>query len=327
VLWGNLKFSSLLTLPLVLAASMPAWSQANLPHPVNLVLQEGQTVWKDPRGPLTQKARELGLSPAEVHRIRKNVGYVYCPGDQAKGGASLGTGMLVGNGDQVVTDAHLFIDPETNLRREPLADCRFINLADPSAVVRFDFTGEKTYKFYAPFPKAAWYNDRAIVRLTHRIPGADPFPFDLDEAPLKRGDPLIMISAEQKRLTFSMPQHHVSITSQDRRWVIETDVNNEPIAQACRVMGYYARTARASSVVYSDCNDTEGASGSVILIRKPDGSLAARALLTQGGIPAADYKPFKVGSGVGYDDLSFTLSIGLDANVHDDITMMERAHE
>ena len=98
---------------------MPAWSQADLPHPVNLVLQEGQTVWKDPRGPLTQKAKELGLSPAEVHRIRKNVGYVYCPGDQAKGGASLGTGMLVGNGDQVVTDAHLFIDPETNLRREP----------------------------------------------------------------------------------------------------------------------------------------------------------------------------------------------------------------
>ncbi|WP_438275812.1 hypothetical protein [Nitrobacter sp.] len=326
----NRGASFFVALAVLLASSSSAsFCRTELRHPVNLILQDGQTVWKDPRGPLSRKAQELGLSPEEVQRIRKNVGYVICPGNPADGGAlaSEGAGMLVGNGHQIVTDAHLFIDTYTNKRREPLEDCRFINLADPSAIVRLDFSSEKTYKFYTLFPEAVWYNDRAIVRLTHRILGADPFPLDLDETPLKRGDRLIMISADQNQLTFSMPRHHILFYMQDHKFSDEMDVNSEPIAQACTVMAYYARTARASSVIYSDCNGTAKASGSIVLIRKPNGNLAAKALHTQGGKLVADYKPFKVGSGVGPDNLSFALSIGLDANVYDDIMAMERANE
>jgi hypothetical protein len=302
-----------------------SFSQAELSQPVNLVLQDGQSVWKDPRGPLTQKAQELGLSAAEVQRIRKVVGYIACPGDVANNGAGAdsGTGMLVGNGDMIVTDAHLFIDPNTNSPRPNLFECRFINLADQYAIVSLDFSNAKSNKFYTNSPATAWYNDRAIVRLTHRIPNADPLPFDLDETPLRRGDRLIMISSHQHRLTFSMPQRHISVDIEGKH--LEADVNREPIAQGCSVMSYYARTAMASSVVYSDCNDTEGASGSVVLVRKTDGSLVAKALLSQGGDAMADHKPFKVGSGVASSDLSFTLSIGMDANVYEDILAMERA--
>ena len=96
--------------------------------------------------------------------------------------------MLAGNGDWIVTDAHIFIDPDTNSRREPLSDCHFINQADPPDVVRLDFSSERSYRLYTATPSAAWYNDRAIVRLTRHIRGAAPVPFDLVETPLKRGD-------------------------------------------------------------------------------------------------------------------------------------------
>ncbi|WP_438275811.1 hypothetical protein [Nitrobacter sp.] len=138
---GDASFFGALAVLLALSPSA-SLCQTELRHPVNLILQDGQTVWKDPRGPLSRKAQELGLSPVEMQRIRKSVGYVICPGTPPSGGAlaSAGTGMLVGDGHQIVTDAHLFIDPETNLRREPLADCRFIDLADPFAIVRLDFS-------------------------------------------------------------------------------------------------------------------------------------------------------------------------------------------
>jgi hypothetical protein len=305
-------------------------SQTDRIQQVNLVRQNGQSVWKDPRGSLTSKAEELELSPEEVSRIRKNTGYVECPGYLAakgfvgKGVATIGTGMLVGNGDVVVTDAHLFIDPATNVRREPLTECHFITLADQYSIARLDFSSEQKYKFYTVSPASEWYNDRAIVHLTQRIPDTNPLPFDLDETPLKPGDRLIMISADQEELTFTMPRRHVTYAISDNRRE-ETDVNAEPIAQACGVMSYYARTAIASSVIYSDCNDTEKAGGSILLIRKPDGSLAAKALLTKGGNPDADYKPFKVGKGVADADLSYTLSVGLDANVYDDIMKLRRS--
>jgi len=310
----------------ILVPSSASFCQSELRHPVNLVLQEGQTVWKDPRGPLTQKAKELGLSPAEVQRIRKNTGYVICPGN-VSGGESGGAAMLVGNGDFLVTDAHLFINPETNERREPLSDCMFVNQADPHDVVRLDFSSERSYKFYTKVPKLEWYNDRAVVRLKRRVPGARPFPIDTDEAPIRRGHRLIMISATQKQLTFPMTQYHFKTSIGGGKFTYELDLNEEPIAQACTAMGYYARTARASSVLYSDCSATIGASGSVAMIRKQDGSLAAKALLIQTGNPITDYKPFKIGANVPLTELSFTLSVGLDANVSDDIMAMERANE
>jgi hypothetical protein len=325
---GSVAAASLLVVVSFFLSPCASFSQTDPIQPVNLVLQEGQSVWKDPRGPLTKKAEELGLSPEEVLRIRKNTGYVECPGDLAANGfighgeATIGTGMLVGDGDAVVTDAHLFIDPATNRRREPLSACHFITLAAQNSIAKLDFSSEQTYKFYTVAPAAEWFNDRAIVRLTHRIPGASPLPFDLEETALRPGDRLIMISAYQKELTFTMPSRRVTYPISDKINA-ETDVNMEPIAQACSVMYYYARTARASSVVYSDCNGTEKAGGSVLLIRKPDGSLAAKALLTKGGNPDADFKPFKIGKGVADADLSYTLSIGLDANVHDDIKKME----
>lgn len=138
---------------------------------------------------------------------------------------------------------------------------------------------------------------------------------------------MMMISADQKQLTFPMPQHPILFYVQNRKFAYETDVNSEPIAQACTVMAYYARTAKASSVIYSDCNGTVMASGSIVLIRKPNGNLVAKALHTRGGHPIADYKPFKVGASVSEADLSYSIAVGLDANVCDDVVAIERANE
>lgn len=234
--------------------------------------------------------------------------------------------MLVGNGDFLITDAHLFINPETNERREPLSDCMFVNQVDPHDAVRLDFSSERSYKFYTKAPKLEWYNDRAVVRLKRRISSARPFPIDTDEAPVRRGG-LIVISATQKQLPFPMTQFHFKTSIGGGKFTYEIDLNEEPIAQACTAMGYYARTARASSVLYSDCSATIGASGSVALIRKQDGSLAAKALLIQTGNPITDYKPFKIGANVPLTELSFTLSVGLDVSVSDDVMAMERANE
>ena len=119
---------------------------ADLMQNVNLILQDGMTTWTDPRGPITQKAAELGLSADDVMRIRETVGYVICPGNNGVGAVS-GTGMLIGIGGHVVTDAHIFIDPDTNQRREPLSDCVYINQLDYKPI-KLDFSSERTYKFY-----------------------------------------------------------------------------------------------------------------------------------------------------------------------------------
>src|SRR6185312_3370289 len=100
-------------------------------------------------------------------------------------------------------------------------------------------------------------------RLAHRVPGANPLPFDLLDTPVKRGDRLIMISANQLQMTIPMQHHDITIRGSQSPYEIE--LNREPIAQACTAMEYYASTARASSVLYSDCNATVGASGSIVL--------------------------------------------------------------
>ena len=308
------------------AAQHPEHNQSEVSNPsadpvqnVNLVLQPGMTSWHDPRGPLSQKAAELGLSASDVKRIRETVGYVLCPGNKGVG-ASSNTAMLIGNGGQVVTIATTFIDPDTNQRHEPLSDCVFINQSDYKPV-KLDFSNNSSYKFYTIAPKIEWYNNRAIARLTKTNTLQ---PIMLDSAPLKPGDEVMMVSASQDGLTFPDEKIRIEL-SLSGGLTGHTDIYREPIAQSCKVVSYYAATSIASSVVYTDCNSLVGG-GSVIMVRNAGGYLVAKALLVEEGDPAANYKPFKVGKGVPLSDLSFALTVGLDSNVEADIEKMEKLH-
>jgi hypothetical protein len=286
---------------------------------VNLILQEGMTTWTDPRGPITRKAAELGLSAGDVMRIRETVGYVICPGNNGVGAVS-GTGMLVGIGGVVVTDAHVFIDPATNQRREPLSDCVYVNQLDYKPV-KLDFSNDRTYKFYTNSPEREWYNDRAIVRLKSR-PSVQALQLDSFNTQLNPGDKIIMISAAQQRLTFPLEKVHVDISLHNGQ-VFTTDIYREPLVQSCSAKLYYPAKPGASSAIYTDCNGTEGASGSVMTVRSTSGQMVAKALLEQGGGSDSDYKPFKVGKGVPDPELSYSLGVGLDPQVNADVMEME----
>jgi hypothetical protein len=312
-----------------LALASPAFCQDalrdELRHPVNLILQQGTTGWIDPRGPLSQKSSELGLNVDDIVRIRVTIGYVVCPGNLS-GGQSTGTAMVVGDGTVIVTDVHLFINPATNERREPLSDCVFVNQGTPRTVVKLDFSNEQTYKFYTYNSTTEWYNDRALVHLKERVTGTRPFPIGLVNDPIKPGDKIIMVSAEQQQIAFSVDKDHFKIPIMDGKAAAEFSLNREPVVQSCIARAYYPASSRASSILYTECNATERGSGSVMFTRE-NGVLTPRALLTQEGTPAADFKPYKTGKGVAPDELSFSLGVGLDPSINADIDQIEKATE
>src|SRR3974377_962722 len=89
---------------------------------VNLVGSKNSNgQWTDPRGLLTVKGPELGLSRQEIAQLRQTVGDVVCPGVQ-------GTAFLVGQGHQILTTAHLFVD-ENGRDRANLNKCFWQNKA------------------------------------------------------------------------------------------------------------------------------------------------------------------------------------------------------
>ena len=94
--------------------------------PLTGVIQEDPKTGKsnDPRGPIAVKAKELGLSPEIVARIRKTCGYVFC--GEPTPWVERGGGCLAGrSGMQVLTAHHvLFKYLGTRLRAD---QCYFQN--------------------------------------------------------------------------------------------------------------------------------------------------------------------------------------------------------
>ena len=83
---------------------------------VNLVgSKNANGQWSDPRGLLSVKGPELGLSAQEMAQLRQTVGDVVCPGTQ-------GTAFLIGQGRDILTNAHIFVD-ENGKDRANLDKC------------------------------------------------------------------------------------------------------------------------------------------------------------------------------------------------------------
>jgi len=125
-------------------------SKGVLQH-VNLVGSKNSNgQWTDPRGLLTIKGPELGLSGREIAQLRQTVGDVVCPGVQ-------GTAFLVGQGRQILTNAHIFVD-ENGRDRTNLDKCFWQNKAEPFQRIPLKI-GENTLKLFTRSTVKEFYLD------------------------------------------------------------------------------------------------------------------------------------------------------------------------
>jgi hypothetical protein len=137
---------------------------------VNLVgSKNANGQWIDPRGLLSVKGSELGLSAQEMAQLRQTVGDVVCPGTQ-------GTAFLIGQGHDILTNAHIFVD-ENGKDRANLDKCFWQNKDQPFQRISVE-TGEHHMKLFTRSTAKEFYLDLAVVRLAQAIPGAHPLPFD-----------------------------------------------------------------------------------------------------------------------------------------------------
>ena len=162
--------------------------------------------WIDPRGLLTVKGPELGLSGREIAQLRQTVGDVVCPGVQ-------GTAFLIGQGRQILTNAHIFVD-ENGRDRANLDKCFWQNKDEPFQRVPLEI-GENTTKLFTRSTVKEFYLDLAVARLERTIPEAHPLQFDT-RASVGVGEQLIMVSAGQLRMP-SLPKQVTEFIRADPR--------------------------------------------------------------------------------------------------------------
>jgi V8-like Glu-specific endopeptidase len=251
---------------------------------VNLVgSRNADGQWNDPRGLLSVKGPELGLSAQEISRLRQTVGDVVCPGTQ-------GTAFLIDQGRAILTNAHVFVDESGNDRAN-IDKCFWQNKDEPFQRIQIE-VGEHSPKLFTRSTVAKFYLDLAVARLEQTVPGVQPLPFDTP-SPVKISAQLIMVSAAQLRMP-SLPKPETEFIRGDpARPAFAFDYSREPIVQGCTVMavGGPADTV-PNDTIYSDCSATKGSSGSPMVVRSQTGELAIKGVHVGGGQDAADYTEF-----------------------------------
>src|ERR1700733_1148749 len=124
---------------------------------VNLVgSKNANGQWIDPRGLLSVKGPELGLSAQEMAQLRQTVGDVVCPGTRA-------TAFLVGQGRDILTNAHVFVD-ENGKDRANLDKCFWQNKDEPFQRISVE-TGEHDIKLFTRSTASEHYLNLAVDRL------------------------------------------------------------------------------------------------------------------------------------------------------------------
>lgn len=207
-------------------------------------------IGKDDRGALAVVGPRLGLSPAEIARIRQVSGHVACFGAEPV----LASGALFLANDLVLTAAHTFFSPGGGRA----AKCFFRPQAPGGDWIAL-LTDAANARFGAVPPKAGSNNDWAIVRLATPIAGAEPFP--PAAAPPRSGDALIVVSAHPADMAATDPAM--------------------PVVRGCTVRRVPVSSA-ATNFYRSDCDAAGGASGGMHLARV-DGRLVFRAITISTG--------------------------------------------
>jgi Trypsin-like peptidase domain len=281
---------------------------------VNLVGSKNSNgEWIDPRGLLTVKGPELGLSGPEIAQLRQTVGDVVCPGVQ-------GTAFLTGQGRQILTNAHIFLD-ENGRDRENLDRCFWQNKDEPFQRVPLKI-GENALKLFTRSTAKEFYLDLAVARLERAILEAHPLQFDT-RASAGVGEKLIMVSAGQLRMP-SLPRQVTEFIHGDpTKNAFEFDYNREPIVQICTVMavGRPADTV-PNNAIYSDCSATRGTSGSPVLVRSQNGELTIKGVHVGGGQDTADYTGFTLDD-ASPNGRSYSNALQLNQDILDEIRRFE----
>ena len=235
----------------------------------------------DERDSLLAIGPSLGLSPAEIDRIRTVSGYVGCLSPSP----SVGTGALFLSNGQVLTAAHILFERSGRMRWR----CFFKNQAADPVMIDL-LLGEGDAKFGKVPPKAGSNDDYAVVRLAEPLADAVPFPV-ADGVPVRTGDPLIVVSA------------HPAGMARD----VE---NGVPVAEGCKVRRVPKSTA-ATSFYRSDCDASGASSGSMNLARV-GGELVFRGVTITTGLwqdEALKGAPYNEKTG------SVTTALGTDAAI------------
>jgi hypothetical protein len=236
----------------------------------------------DDRGSLLEFGPGLGLSAAEIARIRRVSGYVGCLSNPP----SMGTGMLFLTDRQVVTVAHILFEPSGR----PRSKC-FFRTQDPEPFHTDLDLSSGAARFGAKLPKAGSGDDFAVVRLMEPVPRAVPFP--VATSPARVGEALVVVTAHPAGM------------------VREVD-KGVPVVQGCTVRRVVPAPApSAVSQLRTDCDATGSSSGGMNMTRV-GGQLMLRAITVATGpwrnkrLEGAPYNE-KAGSA--------TIAIGLDGPV------------
>jgi hypothetical protein len=243
------------------------------PIPVNVI--DGA----DERGSILAVGPSLGLSGAEIARVRKVSGHVGC----FEPTPNVASGALFLADDLVLTAAHLFFEDDGSRR----AGCYFRPQTEGSEWLEL-MPDAANARFGAAPPRPGSNDDWAIVRLAGPIAGAEPFPVD-DTRPAA-GDRLIVVTAHPAGMD------HVDL--------------NTPVAQGCTVRRAPVSSA-ATSFYRTDC-DASGASSGGMHLARVNGALVFRGITISTG-PWRD----PAFAGAPYDEKggSVTTALGTDAAI------------
>ncbi|MCX5497062.1 serine protease [Kaistia dalseonensis] len=235
----------------------------------------------DDRGALTSIGPGLGLSPAEIDRIRAVSGYVGCLSPSP----SVASGALFLNNRQILTAAHVFFEPSGQRRWK----CFFKNQAADPVMIDL-LVDDANARFGSKRPKPGSNNDFAVVRLAEPIADARPFPVKPD-VPVAAGDALIVVTA-----------HPADMEREVDRGV--------PVVQPCSIRRKPVSTEK-TSFYRSDC-DASGASSGGMNLSRVGGELVFRGINITTG-PWRDPKfagaPYNEKAG------SVTTALGTDAAI------------
>ena len=133
----------------------------------------------DGRGPLIEKAAQLGLSEAEVERLRGATGFVICPGS-VHGNGIVASAALVESAQVIVTVGHAFVD-EQGRSRGPIEACLFRSQAVSPVEVPLA-GGETIWVGLQGAAKPHDPEDYAVAVLSRSVPGAKPLRLRGDRA-------------------------------------------------------------------------------------------------------------------------------------------------
>lgn len=233
----------------------------------------------DDRGSLLELGPSLGLSPAEIARIRKVSGHVGCfePTPVA------GSAALYLTNDQILTAAHIFFEADGTRKTK----CYF-RQQTPGSEWRELLPDTTNARFGARAPKPGSNHDWAVVRLAAPIADVEPFPVDRTRP--AAGDALVVVTAQPAGMEHLDP--------------------NVPVVQGCSVRR--APISSSDTSFYrTDCDATGASSGGMHLFRV-DEQLHFRGMTISTG-PWRD--PALVGAPYDEQGGSVTTALGTDAAI------------